>query len=139
MISIHRFLKDRNGFTLIELMIVIVVIGILASIAVPKISDVREKANIAVIKSELHNIQTAMEMFYVDHNQYPEDATLTGDATGDIGETSYDLAVNLDYSYTYETTSEGYLVYIQYPASDGQYFYVEDGQGVESSPTNPSE
>jgi general secretion pathway protein G len=63
--------KREDGFTLIELMIVIAVLGILAGIAIPKFSGVQDKAEIAAAKSELKSIQTGLEMYYAENNEYP--------------------------------------------------------------------
>jgi type IV pilus assembly protein PilA len=61
---------SRNGFTLIELMVVVVIIGLLASIAIPKFSNTKEKAHIASMKSDLHNLATAEEAFFYDSAKY---------------------------------------------------------------------
>ncbi|MEC9488790.1 MAG: prepilin-type N-terminal cleavage/methylation domain-containing protein [Halanaerobium sp.] len=138
---ISRLLRSKEGFTLIELMIVIVVIGILAAIAVPRIADVRSKASVAVIKSDLHNIQTSLEMFYVEHDQYPDSATLnsttsTGTITvADGDDIVEELNIGLSQEYTYSTITDGYRVQILY---DGTYYYVENGEGVTISETDPS-
>jgi prepilin-type N-terminal cleavage/methylation domain-containing protein len=58
--------KSSNGFTLVELLIVVVIIGILASIAIPKFANTREKAFLAAMKSDLRNLATAEEMFLFD-------------------------------------------------------------------------
>jgi prepilin-type N-terminal cleavage/methylation domain-containing protein len=60
----------RNGFTLIELMVVVLILGILVAIALPKFSSTRNKARLASIKSDIHNIQVSQEAHYSVWNQY---------------------------------------------------------------------
>ena len=54
----------RTGFTLIEIMIVTVIIGILALIAIPRVGSVKERAIVASMMAELRNLQLAQEAFY---------------------------------------------------------------------------
>jgi type IV pilus assembly protein PilA len=61
---------NRTGFTLIELLIVVVIIGLLAAIALPKFADIKEKAHIASMKSDLRNLVTAEEAYFTDSLKY---------------------------------------------------------------------
>jgi len=60
----------RPGFTLIELLIVVVIIGILAAIAVPKFASTKEKAYLASMKMDLHNLETIEESYFFTYNTY---------------------------------------------------------------------
>lgn len=65
-------IKDRKGFTLIELMIVVSIIGILAAIAVPNYKMGIIKAREAVLRENLYSIRTSIDQFYADQGKYPD-------------------------------------------------------------------
>ena len=56
--------KIESGFTLIELVIVIVILGILAAVAIPKYEDMREQARVATVKGQLGSIRSAIAIQY---------------------------------------------------------------------------
>ena len=57
-------IKSQSGFTLIELVIVIVILGILAAVAIPKYEDMRENARVATLKGQLGSIRSAVAIQY---------------------------------------------------------------------------
>jgi type IV pilus assembly protein PilA len=65
-----RSMGARQGFTLIELLIVVVIIGILAAIAIPKFANTKEKAVVASMKSDLRNLASAQESYWVENRTY---------------------------------------------------------------------
>lgn len=66
--NIMTFIKKSKFFTLIELIVVIVVLGILAAIIVPNISSFKEEAEETAIISDARNIQTAVDMYMLKNN-----------------------------------------------------------------------
>ena len=60
-------MRDSKGFTVIELLIVIVIIGIVAAIAIPKFSATRERAYFAAMRSDLRNLAAQQEIYYADN------------------------------------------------------------------------
>ena len=66
--------SGKHGFTLIELMIVVAIIGILAAIAIPKFADLIRKSNEGASKGNLGSIRSALSIYYGDlEGVYPVD------------------------------------------------------------------
>ena len=62
---------DRRGFTLIELMVVIVILGILAGLIVPRIMGEPDKAKKLKARMQIESISTALKMYKLDNGSYP--------------------------------------------------------------------
>jgi type IV pilus assembly protein PilA len=78
-----RMMRKNEGFTLIELMIVIAIIGILAAIAIPQFSAYRMRSFNAAAEADIRNAATAQEAYYVDHQTYnPNPLALIGSQYG---------------------------------------------------------
>ena len=61
----------QSGFTLIEIMVVVVIIGILASVVVPRIMDNPDKARTAKAKNDLRAYESALDIYRLDNFVYP--------------------------------------------------------------------
>lgn len=70
-------LRKNSGFTLVELLIVVAIIGILAAIAIPQFAAYRAKAYCSAAKSDLANYAISQEAYFTDYNAYS-----TADPTG---------------------------------------------------------
>ena len=68
----------RAGFSLIELLIVVVIIGILAAIAIPAFANTKGKALVAKVKSDLRQVATAQEGYFYGSGTYTTDLNLLG-------------------------------------------------------------
>lgn len=62
--------KNSNGFTLLELLVVMAIISILAAIAVPKFSDYRKRAFDTRAMSDLRNLAAAEELYFLENEKY---------------------------------------------------------------------
>ncbi|HSC47389.1 MAG TPA: type II secretion system major pseudopilin GspG [Gammaproteobacteria bacterium] len=63
--------NPQSGFTLIEVMVVVVILGILASILIPKIMDKPDEARVVKAKQDIQVIQSTLEMYRLDNYTYP--------------------------------------------------------------------
>lgn len=86
--------KNQGGFTLIELMICVAIIGILASIAIPNYIRYRQRGMVAHAQAELKTIQTAITMLALDSNCYP-----SGDRVTDFEDGGPDFYLDNDPEY----------------------------------------
>lgn len=66
---------NRAGFTFIELLVVMVVMGVLAGIGVPRIRNMKERSYQAMLRSDLGALRTAEEAYYSENQRYATDLT----------------------------------------------------------------
>jgi len=64
--------RRQGGFTLIEIMVVVVIIGILAALVVPKVMGRPDQAKVTVARGDLKAIASALEMYRLDNRSYPD-------------------------------------------------------------------
>ena len=73
-----NYIKRENGFTLIEVLAVIIIIGVLGAVAIPKLVSstayVRQKADVATA----HEVKAALDRYQVENGTYPTDLTGSG-------------------------------------------------------------
>ncbi len=130
--SIKRIFRSETGFTLVELLVVIAVLGILAGIAVPRLTGVQDRAKDAAIASVAGGIKTAMSIYHVENDGYP--ASIADWAALSTTLDTVELGLMADHNisavtYNADVTNNQFLFAFT-SASGGRVYYLgEKGYG----------
>ena len=132
MISLKR--KNERGFTIVELLIVIVVIGILAAIVITTYSGIQAKARNAKRETDMQSLQTQVEAFYATNNYYPSNADINSATWRATNMKSLDVTAMQDPLWSSANTScttsgSATLEYSTTPAT-GCYGYEPSDSGA---------
>lgn len=110
----------RAGFTIIELMVVMLVIAILVGVTIPRFKGMQDQANISKAEMELKTLQTAVESYYINQNPraYPSSTeTLASDYL-------VDAVPNIVSSVLYDPFRSGSVEYGYYRSDNGNYYVI---------------
>ncbi len=94
----------RSGFTMIELVFVIVILGILASVAIPKLAATRDDANIAKASTEISSMISDMGSYYTAHGHFAKMSEMTNvQVSSDGSKDHYSTGAGTDMNTTGNT------------------------------------
>lgn len=102
----RKRLSNRKGFTLVELLVVISIIGILSAIAIPKFTDATKTARGAKIQADLRTIDSAIQIYYASAGSYPA-AVLTLVTSNLLATVPADLANGVEWATKTKSGSAG--------------------------------
>ena len=84
--------STRSGFTLVEILIVVVILGILAAIVIPQFTEASTEAKLSSLCTDLQTLRSQIELYKIQHNDFPPsfanfEAQMTGqtDIDGNVG------------------------------------------------------
>jgi type IV pilus assembly protein PilA len=119
-------MSRRRGFTLIEVLIVIVILGVLAAIAIPRYSRAKLRASFAVMRTDLRNVVTAQEAYQQLSGTY---------YAGPIPVPGTDLTASAGVTITLsDVTNTGWAATATHAAAPGHVCAVYDGTAAPPAP-----
>jgi type IV pilus assembly protein PilA len=127
---VNRENESEEGFTLIELMMVVLIIAILIAVLIPTFVGAKQRAQDRAMQSSLHNALTAAKVVYSDHGDYTQ-ASTTGLATAEpalsfVGATTSSPGPNV---MSVNPVSTSYIVMAGQSRS-GNCFFVSDDESA---------
>lgn len=128
---------SKKGFTLIEILIVVAIIGILASVVVVGLGPAQKKGRDSRRVSDLRSVQTALELYYGKNGAYPVPngtwaqfaAVLTGAGIG-TSQIPNDPTTSRDYVYSSDAAGTTYILAAQLEDATGNIMNSSFGYGV---------
>lgn len=123
-------MRQRDGFTMIELMFVVVIISILVSFAIPRFQAVADRARVATMRADLESLALHQEQYWTEYGRYTTLDDLVGYAT------SLDVEVSLDWFDT-----DGFAASATHAALPAWTcaYYVGDAPPDKTGPAEESE
>jgi prepilin-type N-terminal cleavage/methylation domain-containing protein len=115
-------MKRRKGFTFVELLVVMLLLGALSSMAVPRFREYKTRALIAAMQSDLANLKISEEEYFSDHLKYATDTSLL----------EFRKSFNVSIALTSQDVNGGYTAIATHAIVPGRH--CQRAMGPEAAP-----
>jgi general secretion pathway protein G len=146
-------MKAKRGFTLVEILIVVVILGILAAIVIPQFTQASSEAKLNSLCSDLQTLRSQIELYKVQHNDTPpdddpntfENQMIYTTTIGGTASTSKERTGNYQYGPYLERvpenpfTGSNSIVAWAYSGTDGGWAYNETTGEIKAAPDSTSD
>ena len=105
---LNGFFKQRQGFTLIEIVAVLAILGMMAIMLMPSIDIASNRAKDTKMVSDLVTLDSAVKLYRLENEKYPE--SLADLQNGYVANKVYKDAKNQDFAYNYNNTDGSYTL-----------------------------
>lgn len=129
MVSMSFIYKKSAGFTIVELLIVIVVIAILATISIVAYNGIQNRAYDTTVQNDLSNLSKKFELFYVDNDRYPNVVADLNGLNAKMSKDAYLADTQANLVPCHANSAQEYSVAAI--SKSGKRFYVSRGGNIQ--------
>ena len=126
-------LKNKKGFTLIEILVVCAIIGVLAAIVIVNTARARERSNYSKVFSDMAEIEKAVSLYYIKMDVYPAEASTTSTLPPSLSNYLPKWPVSPCTGYSYDYDNQASTKTVLYVKGGTEIIYFKPIAGVYSS------
>ncbi len=112
--------RSNSGFTLLELLVVVSIVGILASIAIPQYASYRARGYDSIVQAQVRHIATGQEAYFASHSQYTSDVA---DLEGMVIDPNVTVSISAGNS---GDLASSFKIHGSHPQAAHEYDWVSD-------------
>jgi len=121
-------LPEAHGYSMVELMVILVIIGILVAIGIPALIGSQGRSQDRAVQSDIRNVYSVEKIFYSDRANYTDDPLALAAEEPGFSYIAADTPVTIGEMYVH--LEPGNIIYISAKSASGDCFYLRDTNGA---------